>query len=102
MHDLCQPEFVATTATIHNCELQCKKYLQALQKEKIYIQMNEKQKQGLSNIEQIKLLCKNELSFKLGKTTAKLIDLVLSNKDFKISVNKLLEVSFTININKVP
>lgn len=95
LHELSQPEFAATTTTIHSCESQCKKYLQALQKEKIYIQMDDKQKQELPSIEQIKLLCKNELPFMLGKTTSKILHLVLTN-DFKISAEKLLMVSISV------
>lgn len=90
LHELNQPEFAATTTTIQNCILQCKKYLQALQKEKIYIQMDDKQKQELSGIEQIKLLCKNELPFTLGKTTSKVLHLVLTN-DYKVSAERLLK-----------
>lgn len=96
LHELNQPEFAATTTTIQNCILQCKKYLQALQKEKIYIQMDDKQKQELSGIEQIKLLCKNELPFTLGKTTSKVLHLVLTN-DYKVSAERLLKVSISAN-----
>lgn len=77
-----------TTALVSQCEYKCDQYLQALHKEKMYIQIDTKELPSV--IEQIKTLCTLILANHMsGKTAGQILELLLLKRE--VSIEELLE-----------